>query len=86
MFVIDFDMHTSDFIGKSQFEKAVQAVYIKKAIARLAFYYAFTWIFIHKNEELLASKRSWTLDRAIANPFLVNARWISNCSKGYTYM
>ena len=35
-----------------------------------------------KNEQLLASKRSWTLDRAIANPFLVNARRISNCSKG----
>ena len=38
---------------------------------------------MYKNEQLLASKRSmyWSLILAIANPFLVNAIWISKQQK-----
>ena len=37
-----------------------------------AFYYAFTWIFIHKNKQLLASKRPRALAQAVARFFQVD--------------
>ena len=50
----------------------------------------FTWSFMHKHEQLIASKRYWSLSLAITSPFLVNARRISKQhmqveAKGYAY-